>query len=61
MSGGSDASAPFNARLAILLAMAMFVLVVPRVAGLLGVGNALRMRRLPDPKPSNESSETGIL
>lgn len=36
-------------------------LLVPLVAGLLGVGNALRMRRLPDPKPSNESSETGIL
>lgn len=36
-------------------------LLVPLVAGLLGVGNAVRMRRLPDPKPSNESAVTGIL
>ncbi|NYK10197.1 MFS transporter [Leifsonia naganoensis] len=36
-------------------------LLVPLVAGLLGIGNALRMRRLPDPKPSNESAEPGIL
>jgi hypothetical protein len=27
-------------------------LVIPLLAGLLGVLNSLRMRRLPDPKPS---------
>jgi hypothetical protein len=33
-------------------------LLVPILAGLLGVLNALRMRRLPDPKPSAASEGT---